>query len=578
MLTNVPRINSAEVCYSTAIDVVLVIDRSGSMNGEKIETAKSAAKKFLTVIQEEDSQGLTRVGIVSYSETSIINQRLTNNYSQLNSAIDNISTGGYTCIECGISSANKTLTEDGRESVPKIVIFLTDGLANYLINGSSQVSNNIAEEAALNELNSSLPGTKFYTVGLGSDVNDTFLQEIANRTGGQYYKGETDSLVGIYEQIASEILPSGLITGVIFEDVNNNGVYDPTIDNRLPFWQLQVTDSFGSSIITSNIDGVYTTSLLCAGDYTLELLQRPGYIQTFPSEGSLTVFVGDSPLTGYNFGVIKEIYPFWLQGKGGDMRINQNIKNIIPSGEYLSLPETNPEMAHGVVFGNSTLDWGGPLPEKANETGWFVADIKHDFPIINTRYSNIYAILERGGVMQYAKDIYDDACLGSPPNCQLRSNLENGVYKSDTTVIINNSSSYSFASNRNYIFLINEDLKIESNIIVPPGSTVMFIVRGDIFIDPDVKDLQGIYSTDNAFIVQGCMCDEGDIQLNIEGSIIANAAFIPNVISLINNRDLKLENRETPSILIKYRPDFVLNAPEILRYKSYSIKEVAPGS
>ncbi|RLG94437.1 hypothetical protein DRO29_06555, partial [Candidatus Bathyarchaeota archaeon] len=100
-------LESNAVIYSTGgnIDVVEVIDRSGSMSGEKIQSAKDSAKLFVDLMRINDS-----IGVVSYSSSASVNYGLTKITSETikqdaKNAIDGISAGGYTSIGAGLRAA-----------------------------------------------------------------------------------------------------------------------------------------------------------------------------------------------------------------------------------------------------------------------------------------------------------------------------------------------------------------------------------------------------------------------------------------------------------------------------------------
>lgn len=162
------------------------------------------------------------------------------------------------------------------------------------------------------------------------------------------------------------------------------------------------------------------------------------------------------------------------------------------------------------------------------------------------------------------------------PSCNLDPNLGDGIYTSDGTVTINEViPRYDFDPNSDYIFLIDGDLNILSNLQVPPGSTAIFIVNGDIKIGSDVTRIDGIFSADNKFIVDGTDPDT-DEQLIINGSVIANTRR-QDIQAFENNRDLGNGNAATPAVQIIMRPDFVLHVPLLMRAGNFDRKEVAPG-
>ncbi|TET19440.1 VWA domain-containing protein, partial [Candidatus Bathyarchaeota archaeon] len=117
------------------LDIMLVIDRSGSMLGQPLDAAKVAAKSFV------DNRSFTGdpatsdwVGVSSYATTASLDQGLTDNSALAKSAINGLSAGvssrGFTNIMAGVHVAQEELATNGRNHAMDIIIVLSDGVAN----------------------------------------------------------------------------------------------------------------------------------------------------------------------------------------------------------------------------------------------------------------------------------------------------------------------------------------------------------------------------------------------------------------------------------------------------------------
>src|SRR3990167_6109467 len=90
------------VCSISPADVVLAIDRSGSMNESaggsvtKLSAAKTASNNFLDILANDTDN---RAGLVTYAATSTLNQTLTNNFQSIKTAVNSITANGGTCIQ-----------------------------------------------------------------------------------------------------------------------------------------------------------------------------------------------------------------------------------------------------------------------------------------------------------------------------------------------------------------------------------------------------------------------------------------------------------------------------------------------
>ncbi len=201
------QVNSQGVLFPA--DVMLLIDRSWSMhNGQNFNDAKIANKNFTDELDNTSD----KVGLVSFNQLASLNQQLTYDQSSVKGQIDALSATGSTNTRAAIDKANSHLISNGRGNVQWVMVLVTDGEAP----GSSDALPK-AQAAANNSI-------VIYTIGLGNDINETLLREIANVTGGKYYFAldpNRDNLSDIYLEIADE-----LATG-------NSCVTDNDCDNNL---------------------------------------------------------------------------------------------------------------------------------------------------------------------------------------------------------------------------------------------------------------------------------------------------------------------------------------------------------
>jgi len=113
------------------IDVVLIIDRSGSMGDgspTRISSAKSAASTFVDAMSTSTNN---RVGLVSFASSTTPDQSLTNSYSTVKTKINNLNAYGATQMRRALYEAITDLDNNGRSDAVKAVILLTDGDWNY---------------------------------------------------------------------------------------------------------------------------------------------------------------------------------------------------------------------------------------------------------------------------------------------------------------------------------------------------------------------------------------------------------------------------------------------------------------
>lgn len=240
----------------------------------------------------------------------------------------------------------------------------------------------------------------------------------------------------------------------------------------------------------------------------------------------------------------------------------------------------------GIVFsGNGTASFGQGA---ASTFGWIAGGLAYPelYPTATnpstTSYNYLLNRITSAGVAII--DLTTVAGCSNLASCTLPANLPNGVYQAKNNLSLNG---YTFPTGKNYIFLVNGDLTILGNIVVPNGSTAFFTSSNDIFIDKNVGtatnlfplpggQLQGIYSADRDFNIEGindCLVGK-DKMLNVEGAIITNA--FGNGGTFRTKRDICGDNPNYPSLTVRLRLDFLLNSPEILMKRVTTIREVSP--
>ncbi len=195
-----------------SLDLMLVVDESGSMGGSRIYSARVASKRFVGGLLEDD-----RVGLVGYSYGSTLHHGLTTNHDQLNESANSLSAGGSTNTGAGLKEALTEIETNGESDRKPVIILLSDGKTNL---GPDPVG--IAKEA-------SNKGIEISTVGLGNSVDENELQAIADRTGGDYYHAvSSGDLPDVFQRVAEEQ------TSTQLRDTNDDGIPDAVAEASPP--------------------------------------------------------------------------------------------------------------------------------------------------------------------------------------------------------------------------------------------------------------------------------------------------------------------------------------------------------
>lgn len=161
----------------TPLNVSLVLDRSGSMAGEKIEYARKAAR-FL-VDQLNDKDYLSIVNYDDFVEVTSESQPIKNK-EYLRKRIDEITDRGSTNLSGGMLEGYTQVKKTRKEGYVNRVLLLTDGLANTGIVEPQELKK-IVQTKYMEE------GVALSTFGLGADYNEDLLTMLAETGRANYY-------------------------------------------------------------------------------------------------------------------------------------------------------------------------------------------------------------------------------------------------------------------------------------------------------------------------------------------------------------------------------------------------------
>ncbi|WP_435364373.1 VWA domain-containing protein [Haloarchaeobius sp. DYHT-AS-18] len=204
------------------VDVSIVFDVSGSMDNAmgKFQSAKDGAKTLVNTLDSDD-----QVSLFPY-ETNIDSnniERLTNNFSQVNTTIDNLNDLGFTNIEAGVTYAAEELLGDENLLAPptspsgndddaaeKVMVVLSDGNANRSLGDDGSTENlsnaNDAQEAIDAAQAAKDEGVRVFSIAYGDDATATTLQSIASSSDDFFDDADIDNIEQVFAQIAQAIV------------------------------------------------------------------------------------------------------------------------------------------------------------------------------------------------------------------------------------------------------------------------------------------------------------------------------------------------------------------------------------
>lgn len=333
---------------SNPTDIVLVLDRSGSMTGAPLAAMKTGADTFIDIIAQatggvgEIGSG-SRIGIVSFAGTATADTQLITSVDTLKDAVDALTAGGNTNHADAFAQA--TALFDPQSSNAKVIVMFTDGNTTA---GAPPAPVAAAARAQ---------GIIVYAIGLvGSDgVDVSALNDWATDPDASHVAVTPDAadLEALFAQLAANISKPGA-TNIVIDEVLNP---DFAITNLLPpargtatmldaqtlRWTIPAlgTSASESAILEFDIQHTAQTGGVKQVNQSITYTDTEQNTVTFPSP-SVTVTCGtdvcpepcpvptDLTVEGCSDALIADLGDVYQDGLGRILQLNLTLKNVCP--------------------------------------------------------------------------------------------------------------------------------------------------------------------------------------------------------------------------------------------------------
>lgn len=195
------------IAERTPLNLALVLDTSGSMNApDKMPFLKSSLRLFLQSLRPQD-----RVAIVTYSDQAqlIHPSSLVGDGRWIESTVNRLRPGGATNLHAGLMMGFSEVDNHFDRRRDNRVLLLTDGIANRGVVEPDIIA---SQAKSFNDR-----GIQLSTIGLGLDLNDDLLSELAHQGQGVYHFIDSaqemdrvfrEEVSGLVERVARDVVVS----------------------------------------------------------------------------------------------------------------------------------------------------------------------------------------------------------------------------------------------------------------------------------------------------------------------------------------------------------------------------------
>jgi Ca-activated chloride channel homolog len=175
-------------------DVMIVFDRSGSMNGEPMREAKAGAKAFIQGLSDRDA-----LSIVFFSDTVDTPQTpesLSTARPRLDQQVDDSFASGGTALYEAVSAAYTVMIARAKMAPGQIhaIVVMTDG---------KDEDSKLSLDDLNKRFNPENAPVKIFTIAYGDSADPTVLQSIANAAQGTSVKGSSSTIIAIYRDLSA---------------------------------------------------------------------------------------------------------------------------------------------------------------------------------------------------------------------------------------------------------------------------------------------------------------------------------------------------------------------------------------
>jgi Ca-activated chloride channel family protein len=174
------------------VNLVMLIDTSGSMRGEKIESARAAAVQFVDQMGEEDF--ITLISFASQPIILVDHEQVGPARDRIISIILDLPAEGDTALYDAIGDGATAIANTTSTQTTNALVVLSDGEDTFSYRYSFDQS--LIDLARAND-------TTIFTIAYGGEASNDILADLALQANGKFFEGDAASIAAIYEEMSA---------------------------------------------------------------------------------------------------------------------------------------------------------------------------------------------------------------------------------------------------------------------------------------------------------------------------------------------------------------------------------------
>lgn len=174
------------------VNLVMLLDVSGSMRGDKIEGVRQAAVQFIEQMGDDDF--ITLIAFADRPVVLIHHQRLAEVRGAAVQAVEDLRAAGDTALYDAIGDGASIIADSTSSQTSNALVVLTDGQDTN--SSRYRFDDQLFEVAAAND-------TTVFTIAYGDNADRELLANLADQANGNFYLGTEANIVAIYEEMSA---------------------------------------------------------------------------------------------------------------------------------------------------------------------------------------------------------------------------------------------------------------------------------------------------------------------------------------------------------------------------------------